>query len=80
MTSGILAALLEEESGDACEGRREEDLDGGQGGDGTGVALHPGSSIVVPMMLESADARKIAGEYSLSIVTNVRTSAPANAG
>src|SRR5687767_2127933 len=40
-TSGILAALLEEESGDASEGRREEDLDGGQGRDGTGVPLHP---------------------------------------
>src|SRR3712207_2447702 len=41
MTSGILAALLEEESGDAGEGGRDEDLDGREGRDGAGVSLDP---------------------------------------
>src|SRR4051812_21637215 len=41
MTSGIFAALLEEESGDAREGCREEDLDGGQRSDRARVPLDP---------------------------------------
>ena len=38
------------------------------------------SSMVVPRMLLSAELRKTAGEYSLSMITKVRTSAPAKAG
>ena len=36
--------------------------------------------MVVPSTLLSAEERKTAGEYSLSMITNTRTMAPAKAG
>src|SRR5688500_17235379 len=41
LTSGIVVTSLQEESGEPDEGRGDGDLQGGQCGDGAGVALDP---------------------------------------
>src|SRR5262245_16901979 len=41
LTSGIFLLSFQEESGERDEGRGDRDLDGGECGDGAGVALHP---------------------------------------